>query len=286
MMQADMFHIDPALRAFVTVGVTQGQEHIRPFHQYIASRLVIEGGFLPEEVTPHPPLLAQSRSGSIRLAWAPDSRTSSELTVFGGMKTKQIDVVVSKAGVGPVVAVSVKGAIRAYRNLVNRMEEAIGDSTNLHVMYPGLVYGFVSLLRANRQTSGYDRRDCCVNEDGTISPMVQRYWAALREMSGRRFVRNDYTRYEAIALAVVHNDPGEEGRILEAFPPADCTLRIESFFQRLYEVYDLRFPLRAEHVGLARRVQWASDSPIFEEVRSAAGKDLPEALGYRPRGAP
>jgi hypothetical protein len=45
-----------ALREFVTVTGTQAQQHIRPIHKCVASRLVLEGGFHPDDITPHPPL--------------------------------------------------------------------------------------------------------------------------------------------------------------------------------------------------------------------------------------
>jgi len=89
----------------------------------VALRLVVEGGFWPDEITPHPPVKARKIREGWSLEYAPELETTSESTVFGGMKTKQIDVVVAKNGVGPVLAVSVKGTFRAYRNLVNRMEE-------------------------------------------------------------------------------------------------------------------------------------------------------------------
>ncbi len=66
--------------------------------------------------------------------------------MLGGLKT---DVVVSKPGIGPCVAVSIKGTLSAFRNLTNRMEEAVGDCTNLHISYPNLVYGFLHVIRAN-----------------------------------------------------------------------------------------------------------------------------------------
>lgn len=44
-------------------GGTQSQQHIKPLHWYVACRLVIEGGFRPEELTPRPPFVAK-RSGS------------------------------------------------------------------------------------------------------------------------------------------------------------------------------------------------------------------------------
>ncbi len=54
----------------------------------------------------------------------PESAAGGELTVLGGLKTKDVDVVVSKPGIGPCVAVSIKGTLNAFRNLTNRMEEA------------------------------------------------------------------------------------------------------------------------------------------------------------------
>ncbi|XIA62358.1 hypothetical protein ACFIOY_22445 [Bradyrhizobium sp. TZ2] len=41
-----------ALRNFATFEeATQSQRHIKPLHHYVACRLVLEGGFLPEEIT-------------------------------------------------------------------------------------------------------------------------------------------------------------------------------------------------------------------------------------------
>ncbi len=56
-----------------------------------------------------------------------------------------------------VLAVSCKGAIGAFRNLTNRMEEAVGDCTNLHIAYPPLVCGYLFVMRANRaEEVGFD----------------------------------------------------------------------------------------------------------------------------------
>ena len=275
--------LEEALRVFATATSTQGQDHIKPLHRYIAARLVLEGGFLPDEITPHPPLKARQRSSGWILEYAPEDETKAELTVFGGMKTKQIDVVAAKPGIGPVIAVSVKGTVNAYRNLVNRMEEAIGDSTNVHVMYPGLVYGFLHLVRANRHSHGYDNPDAGVTKDGKISPYILRYYAALSEMVGRRFVRNDFTRYESVALVMVENDPASLGRINDEFPVAESSVRLELFFSRLFDVYDFRFPFRAENLPIARRVEWLVDSPFLKDLRNAWGDDPENVLGYRLR---
>jgi len=283
-MQVDFLHIREALAAFSSATTVQDQGHIKPLHRHLAMRLVLEGGFLPDEITPHPPLRTKRSSHGWVLSYDPDAETTSELTVLGGMKTKRIDVVVAKDGIGPVVAISVKGSFRAYRNLVNRMEEAIGDSTNIHVMYPGLVYGFLHVLRANREANGYDRKDFAISEDGSISSSVMQYHAALSEMTGRRLVRNDYTRYESVALTVVENHPPHVvGSVSDAFPERDSPLRIELFFSRLFSVYDLRFPARADRLRIARRVAWYAESSFFQDLCRDTDRPLAEILGYCPR---
>src|SRR5438067_985202 len=146
--------LQSALSSFVEVAGTQAAEHIKPVHRYISLRLVLQGGFLPDEITPHPPIRVEARGGGRRLSFDAAAENERERTVLGGLKSKRVDVVVCKEGHGPVLAVSVKGTGNAFRNLTNRMEEAIGDSTNVHIMYPGLVYGFLHFLRANR--SGQD----------------------------------------------------------------------------------------------------------------------------------
>ncbi|HWL92952.1 MAG TPA: hypothetical protein VNT79_05415 [Phycisphaerae bacterium] len=118
-----------ALEAFVlNVSGHQGQGHIRPLHYYVASRLVVEGGFHPSEITPHPPFRVVERRGCALLEHDVSAAGSGERTVLGGLKTKAVDVVVTKPGIGPVIAISMKGTLGAFRNLTNRMEEAIGDS--------------------------------------------------------------------------------------------------------------------------------------------------------------
>jgi hypothetical protein len=100
---------------------TQSGDHIKPLHWYVACRLVIEGGFRPEEVTPRPPFRVEACAGGSRLVFDASFGGSGEQTVLGGLKTKNVDVVVSKQGLGPVVAVSCKGVPGAFRNLPNRL---------------------------------------------------------------------------------------------------------------------------------------------------------------------
>jgi hypothetical protein len=111
----------------------------------MACRLVLEGGFHPDDVTPRPPFVV-SRHGL--LSFDAEAAGSGEEIVLGGLKTKNVDVVVTKPKIGPVLAISCKGATKAFRNLTNRMEETIGECTNLHMTYPALVIGYFVLLRA------------------------------------------------------------------------------------------------------------------------------------------
>ena len=160
---------------------------------------------------------------------------SGERTVYGGLKTKEVDVVVTKEGIGPVLAVSCKGAIGAFRNLTNRMEEAIGECTNLHIAYPPLVCGYVVVMRANRAEEVgvvpeqpepeqepprrlLKKNDVAIDRQGRPVALLRRFHAALRELADRRGIRNDVSRYEAIALALASTRAENVGSIVEEFP--------------------------------------------------------------------
>lgn len=255
-------------------------------HAHVAMRLVIEGGFLPDDITPHPPLRAEQVGGGYQLVFDRKAEDWKELTIIGGLKSKTVDIVACKEGIGPVVCVSVKGTGNAFRNLTNRMEEAIGDCTNLHVMYPGLVYGFLHLLKGNRSgQAGVRDNDVSVLPDGQVVPAIVRYHDLLRELSGRKFVRNDFTRYEAVALIMVDGAPGSGGTIMPHFPPDDSPLLATRFFDTIYRVYDLRYPYMGLALRQARRVVWDPASPALVQIGEATGQEPETALGYCPRTA-
>ncbi|MBM3855614.1 MAG: hypothetical protein FJ399_21090 [Verrucomicrobia bacterium] len=279
--QLSEVRLEKALVPFVSAGIaTQGSEHIKPVHWYLAVRLVLEGGFAPEDITPTPPLVVRGSGRQKKLTYSAPARKDAELAVIGGLKSKKIDVVVTKPGVGPVLAISVKGTKKAFRNLTNRMEEAIGDSTNLHIMYPGLVYGFFHVLQANQAgTPRLMKSDTSVDLQGNVVKAVRRYHDVLANLAGRRLVRDDYTRYEAVGFALVQKT-AEGSSILSGFPEPGSPLAPEKFFQTLYQIYDLRYPYMSNRQGLARHA-WSSDSPVFaglpdEEARFSR-------FGYSPR---
>jgi hypothetical protein len=280
-----------ALQAFVQAkGGHKGQQHIKPLHCYIACRLVLEGGFLPDEITPRPPFVA-TRQGS-RWILSHDAATggTGEQTVLGGLKTKNIDVVVSKTNVGPCLAVSLKGTLNAFRNLTNRLEEAAGDCTNLHMVYPALVYGFWSLIRANRPglipadaahilkpaTKGDVARneirveDLAIRADGRVTSQIVQYAHALEGIAGRTGVRDDVSKYEAVAMAMVSPDAGTLGEVLTDYPEANSVLDSRKFFTTLLSEYDLRFVYQAPKLApITRRHVWDAESPALTDPRIA-----------------
>lgn len=271
-----------ALRHFAIYdGKTQSQHHIKPLHWYVACRLVLEGGFRPEEVTPHPPFEIRKTEPFPVLCYNPRLATGGERTVLGGLKTKTVDVVVTKDGLGPVLAVSCKGAIGAYRNLTNRMEEAVGDCTNLHITYPAMVCGYMFVMRANRddgsmaatrggvpeEESGRDLKpnDIAISEEGGPVETIQRFHTALRELTGRRGIREDVSRYEAVALTLVESTRHQAGDVLQGFPQQDSPLRLDRFFDDLLLRYDERYVYSAPDLkGVTRRLEWSASSPVFE----------------------
>ena len=113
-----------AAASFIAASSTESGEHIRPLHRYLSVRLVIEGGFLPEQLFPSPPLKSEYRDGTWHLSFNPTAESRKEQIVLGAFKSKRIDIVVAKEGIGPLLAISVKGTSKAFRNLVYRFVKA------------------------------------------------------------------------------------------------------------------------------------------------------------------
>jgi len=270
-----------ALGKFVEALQTQSQEHIKPLHWHLASRLVIEGGFRPDNITPKPPLgIETTGSGSNRrhrLIYDEKLAQPGERIILGGLKTKSVDVVISTKELGPCVAVSVKGSINAFRNLTNRMEEAVGDCTNLHISYPALVYGFLHVIKANREGETASPNDIAVFSDGSIADTITRYHDTMARLTNRLDVRNEASRYEAVALALVNTVAPNRGELLTTYPMPDSPLSFEKFFPALYGTYDLRFVYCAPALKpVTQRLEWAADSPALT---------LPQVTGLKPRVA-
>lgn len=198
-----------------------------------------------------------------------------EQTILGGLKTKDVDVVVSKPHIGPCFAVSVKGTFNAFRNLTNRMEEAAGDCTNLHISYPALVYGFLHIMRANRIEDVVAANDVAIQQDGAIVPAIQRYHDAMARITNRTDMRNDISRYEAVAIVLVHPRGDNIAEVVGDFPLASSPLALDRFFDRLYQAYDLRFVYTAPALeGQTKRLEWDPNSAVLVDA---------QAKGFVPR---
>jgi len=232
-----------------------------------------------------PPFVVEElRNGCRLIQFVPESGGCGEQTIIGGLKTKKVDVVVAKKDIGPVIAVSMKGTLNAFRNLTNRLEEAGGDCTNLHMTYPSLVYAYWGLIRANRPGpvpanapgplqagEGIVRtNDISVLADGQAHQAIRRYHLALSGLTNRTGVRNEVSKYEAVALTLVNTDEDTLGTIFESFPPPADPLNFCNLMPVLYRQYDQRFVYQAPDMkGQTLRRGWAADSPALADWRHA-----------------
>ncbi|MCY4382916.1 MAG: hypothetical protein OXE44_07175 [Nitrospinae bacterium] len=262
---------------------TQSQHIVKPIHWYIACRLVIEGGFQPDEIKPRPPFKVVKKE----LHFDPNAASGKEATVLGGLKTKDVDVVVEKPGIGPVIAISCKTTGKAYRNLTNRMEEAVGECTNLHMTYAALVIGFFSILRAHRAGSdpALGVNDVALHQDGNPVDGIVRYHEAFKQLEGRADLRDSISKYEAVSLALVETSGPNTGKLLDTFPPKDSRLRFERFFETIYNRYDERFVFAAPIFAtrnVTPRIEWDPNSPLFNDDLLKQLADAPQ-LDYEPR---
>lgn len=100
-----------ALRHFAVYdGRTQSQQHIKPLHWYVACRLVLEGGFRPEELTPRPPFDLVRRGGRNVLHFDPSKATGGRGDRVWGAEDEECRCRGDEAGVGSGPRGLVQGA--------------------------------------------------------------------------------------------------------------------------------------------------------------------------------
>ncbi len=233
--------LNEAMAPLCRVVGTQSGKHIKSIHQYCSARLVLEGGILPEWISPRPPLISNRISNAaygLRYSEAAESET--ERRVLGGIKYKSVDVTAAVEGLGPAIGISAKSTGNAFRNLTNRMEEALGECTNVHLMYPGFVFGFLHLIKFSKASEIGNPHDASFAEDGEPLALMKRYHEVLVALSGRHAITDSGMRYESVGL-LVYRCRGQQAEIWPNYPPPDSPVHFSRFFKRLYDLYDLRF---------------------------------------------
>jgi len=151
-------------------------------------------------------------------------------------------------------------------------------------MYPGLVYGFLHLLKANREGEAQlAPNDIALTAAGEPVAAIRRYHDVLLGLAGQRLVRDDYTRYEAVGLAMVIPHGDTRNQLLAAFPESDSPLHFGKFFETMYSVYDLSYAYTAASLARLRRHEWDENSPVMRSL--ASSKEISAQLGYSVRMA-
>jgi len=175
-----------------------------------------------------------------RLAFSPQAVTRRSTLSMVRSNIKDVDVTVLVPSLGPAVAISGKSTGNAFRNLTNRMEEALGECTNVHLMYPGLVFGFLHLIKFAKVSEVGNVPDASFDENDEPLPAIRRYHDVMLALGGRSTITDPGMRYEAVGL-LVYRCTVSGPVIWDAYPPAESSVHFSKFFQRLYELYDLRF---------------------------------------------
>jgi hypothetical protein len=159
-----------------------------------------------------------------------------------------------------------------------------------------MVFGYMFVMRANRAVGAAASlaspaeapaeqqlrdNDIAIEIGGAPVESILRFHAALSQITGRRGIRDDGSRYEAVALGLAETAGDAAGTLFPGFPPRDSSLLFENFFQQLYLRYEERFVISAPDLAtVTRRLEWEKESPAFQ------GSDLihtAPSLDYEPR---
>jgi hypothetical protein len=110
-----------------------------------------------------------------------------------------------------------------------------------------------------------------------------RFHNALQQITGRRGIRNDVSRYEAVSLMAVEAVGPRIGERLDDFPTPESHLRFEQFFETIYRRYDERFLFGAPDLtGTTFRRMWSPESPAFQPSDLLPSHSL-EGMDFEPR---
>lgn len=216
--------------------------------------MVLEGGFPPEWLHPRPPYRGKHETNfQYKLEPLDEGPDPAEVRILGGIKAKSLDVAVLHPRIGPALGISAKSTGNAFRNLTNRMEEALGDCANIHMMYPGFVFGFVHFIKF-ASTSDIERADATFDDAGNPLPHLLRYHDVLVSLSGRATITDPVMRYESVGL-ILYECQERKTRIYPHYPPQSSPVHYSRFFELLYRLYDLRYSYPFPQ-GQAARKAW------------------------------
>ena len=279
----------PRIR-FPTVPPTQPGGLVNSLRWYVASRLVIEGGFDPDWIRPRPPITVDRHRHGLLLAHDPDAAKPERLTLPGALKAAEPDVTVTIPTIGPVLALSLEGTESGavtrgqVSELTGGLERIAGACVNLHMVYPALVYGCWHVIAAAGTQdlvpsalpdpdAGPGHHGDHSLRNGARAAELRRYHDALVRLSEREDIRDAPSRYEACALTLVEHGAGQQDGIPNSdYPPLGSLLDYDRMFRRLYAVYDHRFvnSTTALRRTTERRV-WHRDSPLLAEAGVGSG---------------
>ncbi|MGC8491804.1 MAG: hypothetical protein ACP5SH_08705, partial [Syntrophobacteraceae bacterium] len=123
--------------------------------------------------------------------------------------------------------------------------------------------------------------DIAVLSDGKPHPSVVRYHLAPSNLTGRSGIRDEVSRYEAIALTLVDVDDQSFGEPLQDYPPCDSRLHFNKLMPVIYTNYDLRFVYQAPDLKRwTGRKGWDDSSPVLSEWKADEYKLRTEVGSY------
>jgi hypothetical protein len=184
----------------------------------------------------------------------PHSELTTSPRAVGAYLRKNVDIVAIHRTAGPTLAVSIKSLTKGVgKNLTNRVEEYVGEATNLHTRYPMLVFGFLILLelRTKPRTAKDPDITFLLEKGGPKpNPLALRLLDRVRTFGGRRLLADPPGAYEATSAIFARNwttddsglGPGPP-TIFSALPEPSSDVAIQQFFLQLSEVYQERNPM-------------------------------------------
>ena len=153
------------------------------------------------------------------------------------------------------MGISAKSTGNAFRNLTNRMEEALGDCANIHMMYPGFVFGFLHFLKFAAPGESAPP-DVSFGKENRPLDKITRYHDVLVSLAGRTTITDPAMRYESVGLVVLSLLPVQYVK-KSTRHHAQPKSHYSRFFERLYSIYDLRYAY-PDSSGKSHRKNWTT----------------------------